>query len=266
VRGRLAAAALLAASIAWGAADAGAQSPDVLPNIVQAVPFEIGIQKSTVRGRVEWHLGFASATENRGAGPLRVRGRRSSRSDPTMTVDQLVTREDGSVRIVPDVGVMRYVVHSDHQHWHYLRFERYSLLPAGDSPRARRDRKTGFCLGDRYTASGGPQLPGFSPFPAHTSRCGLRKPHLLQMLEGISTGYGDNYDAHVEGQYIDITGLRAGRWELVQTANPTRALIETRYDDDSSSALLRITWPNGKRRAPRLQVLRRCAPGVSCAA
>ena len=199
---------------------AGQAAPtDVLPNLVQVAPSNISVQTERVSGRPVFRLGFDSATENRGAGRLRVRGFRSSGSVPTMQVDQLVDRSDGSERTVPGIGSMRYVVHADHQHWHYLRFARYSLRPVARSGR-RRDRKTGFCLGDRYRITGGTALPGFGAHPPQSGRCGLRRPDLLEILEGISTGYGDNYFAHLEGQSIDITGLRARPLPAVPHGEP----------------------------------------------
>ena len=101
-------------------------------------------------------------------------------------------------------------------------------------------------------------MPGFQ------GRCGLRRPDLLEMLEGISTGYGDNYVAQLEGQYIDITGLRGGRYRLVHSANPTGTLIETDYSDNDASALLRIRWPDGKQSRPRVKVLRSCDARGRC--
>ena len=53
-----------------------------------------------------------------------------------------------------DVGRLRYVVSPDHRHWHLLRFERYELRRPGSRSRSSRDRKTGFCLGDRYAVTG----------------------------------------------------------------------------------------------------------------
>ena len=246
------------AALALPAAAAAQEPADVLPNLVQAAPSNVGVQTGRDHGRRWFHLGFDSATENRGAGWLRVRGFRTSASVPTMQVDQLVTRSDGSMRTVPGVGFMRYVVHRDHQHWHYVRFARYELRPAGSGARGRRDRKTGFCLGDRYRLSDAAQLPGYEARPGFTGRCGLRQPDLLEVFEGISTGYGDNYFAQLEGQYVDVTGLPAGRYRLLHTANPTGTLLETDYRDNVAAAVLRLSWPRGKQRRPRVRVLRRC--------
>ena len=140
---RLHTAPLGAALVAAVLVPAGApgQAPrDVLPDLVQAEPGDIDVETAVVRGRVRFRLGFESATENLGPGPLTLHGSRASTAEPTMRIDQLVSRSDGTTRRVRGVGSMRYVVHSDHRHWHYVGFERYELRRGGSSRAVRRDR------------------------------------------------------------------------------------------------------------------------------
>ena len=73
-----------------------------------------------------------------------------------------------------------------------------------------RDRKTGFCLGDRYDVAHAPRSPPSRREPVYRSRCGLEQPGLLGIREGISVGYGDDYSANLEGQYLPLNGLRRG--------------------------------------------------------
>ena len=54
--------------------------------------------------------------------------------------------------------------------------------PGGHRGAAVRDRKTGFCLGDRYPVTGR-GLPGAPPGPVYTSRCGLGDSGLLGIEE-----------------------------------------------------------------------------------
>ena len=182
-----------------------------------------------------------------------------------MTVDQLVTRTDGSSRQIRSVGVMRYVVHPDHHHWHFLGFASYELRRAGAiKVRIGRDQKTGFCLGDRYAVRNAKKLPGFSPFPEQADQCGLGQPGLKGLFAGISVGWGDRYRAYLEGQYIDITRIPAGRYTLVHTANPDHTLEESDYSDNSASTSLRIDWPHGWDDMPTVKVLRRCQETAEC--
>ena len=118
------------------------------------------------------------------------------------------------------------------------------------------DRKTGFCLGDRYAVP--KRLRSAAPAPVYTSRCGLGDPELLGIREGISVGYGDDYKANLEGQYLPLTGLGAGRYVLVHRVNAGRRLRELDYRNNAASLLLELRWRRGQ---PQVRVLKAC-PGT----
>jgi Lysyl oxidase len=226
-----------------------------LPDLDQEVPWELHVTRS----HGEYRLGFGSAVRNVGDGPLIISGRRERTAVPTMTADQLVEGADGSARVAKHVGRLRYVKSADHAHWHLLGFERYELRPAAGGAGVR-DRKTGFCLGDRYH-TGGQRLPGQPRRPRYTGRCGLGDTARLHLEQGISVGYGDDYAANLEGQSLPLTGLHAGRYVLVHTVNAQRRLHETDYANNAASLLLRLRWRAG---APSVRLLRRCPDTARC--
>src|SRR5213083_1516627 len=174
---------LLLAGCAGGSA---ASPPELLPDLVQSPPRALTVY----RAEGTWRLAFLSAVENDGAGPMLLEGRRLDTSTPTMAVTQLVRRADGSTAAYPVEGSMRFVRSETHRHWHFLDFERYELL-APDGKLLGRDRKTGFCLGDRYDAHASVELPGEPAEPVWTQECGRGQPARLLVREGISPGYGD---------------------------------------------------------------------------
>lgn len=254
--------AVLATSVTVVVAGTPAPPPpgsERLPDLDQAVPKDVVITLASVRGRTVHRLGFSSAVSNVGEGPLIIQAHRPSTADGTMVADQLVEQQDGPPSVVPRVGRLRYVISPDHRHWHLLWFDRYELRPAGRRAAAVRDRKTGFCLGDRYASRTPP--PGAPEEPVYTGNCGRGWPRLLGLTKGISVGWGDNYVANLEGQFLPIDGLPSGRYVLVHRANEHRRLRELDYRNNAASLLLRLRWRDG---APHVHVLRACPASARC--
>jgi hypothetical protein len=249
------AAALTLVAAAAPAASA-ATGDERLPDLDQEAPAGLVVTRA---GDTDWALGFDSRVRNIGPGALSISGSRRHRRTRRMVADQIVERDGAPARRVHGVGRMRYVVSPDHRHWHLLGFDRYTLRRVGGGSPVHRDRKSGFCLGDRYAST----APGPGAAPRFTSRCGLGQPGRKHVDEGISPGYGDLYGATLEGQYVTLRGLPAGRYELVHRVNADRRLRETRYDNDASSVLLSLRWSGGR---PYLRVLAACGDSAHCEA
>ena len=234
------AAALLVVLLA-GCGRCGADQPgELLPDLVQSQPRALTVY----RAGDSWRLAFLSAVENDGAGPMLLEGRRPNQSTPAMRVTQLVQRTDGSEASYPVAGEIRFVHSETHLHWHFLDFERYELL-APDGQLLGRDQKTGFCLGDRYDAQASVHVPGEPDQPVWTQECGRGQPGRLVVREGISAGFGDDYVPRLEGQWIDITSLPAGRYVLRHRVNVGRALRESSYADNSATVSFDLRWRAG---------------------
>jgi hypothetical protein len=238
---------------------------ELLPDLDQETPGQIAIREQVSGRRHSYLLGFRSAVRNIGDGPLIVHGHRADTSTPLMTVDQAIQRPGLPPEVVDGVGLMRYAISPDHQHWHYLEFERYllqssELRRAGSSAVLVADHKTGFCLGDRYRIPA--PVPLASPAePVHTGRCGLSNPELLEVRAGISVGYGDAYSAYLEGQDLPLDGLPDGRYVLVHRVNVDGRLRELSYDNDAASVLLDLRWRADR---PYIRVLARCPDTAWC--
>jgi hypothetical protein len=166
---------------------------------------------------------------------------------------------------VPGIGTLQYVRSPDHEHWHYLGFDRYEVyeLRRAGKPRILVfDQKTGFCLGDRY-----PMTPvsvaGAQPLPLFIGSCGLGKPELLDIVEGISVGWGDDYRAFLEGQDLALDGLPGGRYELIHRVNSDRKLRELSYANNAASLLLDLRWTSA---GPTVRVLASCPDTERCPA
>jgi WD40 repeat protein/lysyl oxidase len=230
-----------------------------LPDLDQRAPTGLRVM---VKGH-RFVLGFTSAVENLGDGPLRIRGWRPP-GHATMRADQVVELQGGGTLLVRGVGRLRYEDKPPHHHWHFQPFETYELRRASDHALVGRDRKSGFCLVDRYgRASHSPHAAG--P-PRFLGDCGSYDRTLRRVDEGSSPGYVDRYPAFFHGQDIDLTGLAAGVYEVVHRANPVRMVRELVYSNDTASVRVRLTWPAGRKAPPRVTVLRHCEASERCPA
>ncbi len=232
---------------------------ELLPDLDQETPTNLEVKTFGSVDKPSYWLGFRSAVRNLGLGPLIVEGHRGNAVTPTMTADQLIERRGAPRAVVERVGGLEYVVSRTHRHWHLLGFDRYELRRATGGRAVVRDRKSGFCLGDRYRVAG--VVPSAAPEKAYTSRCGLFNNRLFDLQEGISVGYGDDYAAFLEGQDLPLDGLRAGRYLLVHRVNGDRRLRELSYANNAASVLLRLRWRQGK---PHLNVLAVCPDSERC--
>jgi hypothetical protein len=247
---------LLVLAVLTTAGSSASAAEPLLPDLQQETPYALGIATD---GR-HFHLGFASVVYNYGDGPLRISGSRSSTRDPSMRADQLIDRDDGSSQRVEGIGRLRFVDAVTHRHWHYLKFDTYGLRRP-DGTLARPDRKTGFCLGDRLSAPVAGPLPAKPEFGEYTGNCGFDSPDLLDVQEGISVGYGDDYGPQLEGQFVDITHLPAGRYALVHAVNADGALREKSLENNAASVLVDVRWRRG---APLVKQLARCPLSATC--
>jgi Lysyl oxidase len=250
-------------SIGWHRAGAWER----LPDLEQETPSQLEVSAVDSAGTRTYLLGFRSAVSNVGDGPLIIDGRVdrgcSSVNDcaASMTADQLVEVDGGSPKTVSSVGRMRFVSSPDHDHWHLMGFDRYELRRAGSAEALVRDRKSGFCLGDRYEVrtrwlSAAPQEP------VYTGRCGLGSPNLAHVREGISVGFGDDYAAYLEYQDLSLDGLPNGRYVLVHEVNVERRIKEMSYANNAASLLFDLRWQAGE---PYVRVIAACPGSDDCA-
>jgi hypothetical protein len=247
-----------------GQAATEASAAELMPDIDPQPPEGLRVGAGEEGGFL---LSFDAKFDNVGEGPLHIDGHRRGSSGP-MAADQVVHRSDGSERLNPGVGELRFVESEDHRHWHIFRFMRYELVRPADGAVVAPDRKTGFCLGDRYDTDPGvrlpgePRKPGAFDVPPSGDWCGRDDPGRSRLTMGLSVGYGDNYQALLDGQSIDVTDVPEGDYYLVHRVNAE--VRESDYSNNASSVLLELRWPNGSDEPPAIEVLGSCADTARC--
>lgn len=237
---------------------------ELLPDIDPTAPTGLRIAPDQSGG---FQLSFDATFDNVGAGPLHIDGHRPNTSG-RMVADQVITRSDRSTKVNRSVGELRFVESEDHRHWHFYRFMRYELIRPADGAVVAPDQKTGFCLGDRYNTDPGVRLPGEPPMPGvfdvppNNDWCGRDDPDRSNLTMGLSVGYGDNYLAFLDGQFIDVTNVPEGSYYLVHRVEAD--VRESDYSNNAASILLKLRWPNGFDNPPTIAMLDSCADTARC--
>jgi len=222
---------------------------ELLPDLDQRAPFRLTLDGTK--------LGFASATDNIGEGPIWIRGSRAAEGAP-MLARQVVRLSDRSLRVYDAAGRLRYTPSPSHTHWHLLDFQRYELRTL-EGELVVRDRKSGFCLADHY----GLARRRVALFTGGTfyGNCAASNPAALSVEQGTSIGFTDLYPAHFHGQNLELRGVPAGVYVLVHRANPTLQLEEIDYTNNAASLRIRLNWRGG---TPRVRTLRTCEASADC--
>jgi hypothetical protein len=149
---------------------------------------------------------------------------------------QLVSRPNGSVVSRP-AGPCEF--HVEHGHFHYNNLLLYALYQAGSGTTLGHQvgvsQKESFCLtDDDYVGFGsastnGPRANVGQPdcnLPREANVPQAGKPGSGTFVtEGITPGWGDVYTWDTPDQYIDVTHVPSGTYDVVEETNPGGAIL-----------------------------------------
>lgn len=197
---------LLAAFAAPGLA----QAADRLPDLGMARLTDLKAEKTADGRRL---LRFTTVIVNVGSGPFEVRGTRASAGEVEMATVQRIYDSAGGFRELATSARM-FFAGDGHSHWHVRDLESSELIRLDNGTKIGTGAKFGFCFFDNvaYRLS----LAG-APGAAAYLGCGTASS--LAVTMGVSVGWGDEYSWRLPNQYVDITGLAAGRYRLRVTAD-----------------------------------------------
>jgi hypothetical protein len=223
----------VAAVLALSRPPAAAAATDRLPDLGMAPLRDLSVDTTTIPGRRL--LRFTTVIVNVGAGPFETIGSRTSTSTTQMAVRQRVFNDAGASRDRSTPAVM-FWAGDGHDHWHVRDVEAYELTRLDNGRRVGTGAKHGFCYFDNtpYRL----WLPG-APSASVYGGCGTAAD--LTVTTGLSVGWGDTYPAAIAFQWIDVTGLKSGRYRLRATADPANWFAETNNANNSTWVKIRLT-------------------------
>jgi hypothetical protein len=223
----------VAAVVTLSRPPAAAAAADRLPDLGMAELSDLGIDTTTIPGRRL--LRFTTVIVNIGVGPLETIGSRPNTSTEELAVTQRIFNDAGSYREVGTPAVM-FWAGDGHDHWHVRDAEAYELVRLDNGRRIGTGAKQGFCYFDNTAYR--PWLVDAPSAPVYEG-CGTAGD--LTVTTGLSVGWGDTYPAWRTLQWIDITGLKSGRYRLHATADPANWFEETNNANNSTWVDLRLT-------------------------
>ena len=161
-------------------------------------------------------LHFSTDVMNTGPGPLQVLGTLDEATGVTAATQVIETRDYGQVeRIVGELAM-----NDEHGHWHLDDFAEYELWT----------HTTAGVLDELITTSGKVTFCPIDEFPLDPEDSTVPEPVYGPCdphAQGISSGWGETYEAWLPGQMLDITGLPDGRYALRTFLDPDNLLMES---------------------------------------
>ncbi|MFO0578020.1 MAG: lysyl oxidase family protein [Polyangia bacterium] len=125
----------------------------------------------------------------------------------------------------PDEHPEQFHQSTCHGHYHFDGFASYGLLD-GSGKEIVAGRKQAYCMEDTRQVHSGPNVA-------------CRKVYNCSM-QGIQAGWSDLYGNALDCQWLDITGVPAGDYQIRVTLNPNRAFQEISFDNNTAVVPVRI--------------------------
>ena len=107
-----------------------------------------------------------------------------------------------------------------HGHFHFNEYARYELFDVAAEEMLPISAKAGFAVID---------IGVYDPELAPNGCQGYNGRN-----QGISVGCQDTYSRSLQCQWVDVTGLPDGRYNLIVTTNPTQVIEELNYENNAA--------------------------------
>jgi hypothetical protein len=251
----LVAVAMTATIVPGGLLSSARASGALLPNLVADPVDGFEMQEATFKDKTKHLLlRFNGYIHNKGPGAVDFRGSREAPSvkestlkaierheeftseqeaelanPPMETTQRLFTTnaEESNMNRPhveePSNGKLIYSSADGHNHWHLQEIAKYTLMNAAKTGVVAPAQKVGFCLddteGQHVETNIGPSSPVYSD-NAGRKFCREWEPNTKELWEGISPGWRDKYNRGLALQWVDVSNVQPGSYQLRDEVNP----------------------------------------------
>lgn len=132
-----------------------------------------------------------------------------------------------------------------HGHYHFESFARYELRDLGGALVAT-GHKQSFCVEDTERVSDA------APIEAKYS-CTLGDSN-ADAIQGVQAGWGDLYPSTLDCQWVDVTDVPPGDYQLTVFLNDASVLAEKDYSNNQTSVPVTIPGPTATEPSPKAKV------------
>jgi len=245
----------IAGAVALGLAALPASAVSALPDLVSERPGAAYVEEY---GDGRLLLRFAGFVTNApGAGPLEIRSSAPNAEGRMSVVRQwrdMAAAGTGGAEVPPPGGRVPTVVfedNDDHNHYHLKDAAEYSLWNTDRTAQVALAQKTeaGFCIEDSEPSGAGGADDARYSVSTHNF-CWQDNDTLGQdtLVMGISPGFRDVYPSSLAFQWVDISNVPPGRYQLAARVDPTDVIAEEREDNNGHA--FRETVVPGHRGVP----------------
>jgi hypothetical protein len=189
-------------------------------------------------------LRFPVTAVNVGDGPLEMQGHRSSTTSSDWIATRRIYHANGGVHAEAVPGVTFFYARDEHDHWHIKDFHTYQILDDGGT--VRRGEKEAFCFEDNTTYRDWSQRPAEYPqvpqdaVYTHEASCGEGNDLAIDIVHGLSSGWGDTYPTTLPDQGVDITGLADGVYTVRVRVDTYGFVRESNERNNTATVVVRI--------------------------
>jgi hypothetical protein len=199
----------------------------LLPDLAIKDPTELYILGSGDSKKLRFNTTFV----NLGPGTLEIIGHSDPESGVTHASQYIFAKgKPGQYR---EIG--SFTLHPTHRHWHvenHVRYQLWTINSQGERNQMVADTgKMSFCLWDEN--SNDLSIKGAPQGRVYEFTCSRN-------TQGMSVGWGDTYNAGMDGQELNVATVPDGEYIISYEVNPDRKILETKYDNNLGEMIIRI--------------------------